>query len=154
MAEETEPFDETPGAVRFSSIGVYVPPGRESVNSSFCGKGHDNWSSWTSSDGTVHKYCKTCRQARAKTYLSRKKGSAGRHTKAEWIAKLERFDRCPGCTRKWKDIPSSRGSAKYKITKDHIIPLLSGGTDDIENIRPLCYQCNFEKGHSVTGRRW
>jgi len=55
----------------------------------------------------------------------------------------------PNCNRKWEEIPSSKGSAKYKITEDHIIPLLEGGTDDIDNIQPLCYQCNFKKGHSV-----
>jgi 5-methylcytosine-specific restriction endonuclease McrA len=73
----------------------------------------------------------------------------GTHTEKEFYEKLKLYDSCPGCNRKWDDIPSSKGSAKYKITEDHIIPLLEGGTDDIENIQPLCYQCNFKKGHSM-----
>ena len=114
-----------------------------------CGKGHDNWSTWTSTSGKVKKYCKTCRQLRAKTYSERKKNAMGSHTDKEFQEKLKKYDRCPKCDRKWDDIPLSKGSARYKITEDHIIPLMRGGSDDIDNIRPLCYQCNFKKGHSV-----
>ena len=116
--------------------------------SKFCRKGHSNWSTWTSTNGKVNRYCKTCRQARAKNYSERKNKSGGKHTKKEFQKKLDTFERCPQCGRKWEDIPFSKGSAKYKITEDHIRPLSKGGTDNIDNIQPLCYQCNFKKGHS------
>lgn len=113
-----------------------------------CSKGHSNWSTWTSTNGKIHRYCKTCRQLRAKNYSLRKNNAQGTHTKKEFQEKLSTYDKCPECKRKWDDIPFSKGNAKYKITEDHIIPLLKDGTDDIGNIQPLCYQCNFKKGHS------
>jgi len=116
--------------------------------SKLCRKGHNNWSTWTSTNGAVHRYCKNCRQLRARNYSERKNNADGTHTRVEFEKKLENYDRCPECNRKWEDVPFSKGSAKYKITEDHIVPLLKGGTDSIDNIQPLCYQCNFKKGHS------
>ena len=31
-------------------------------------------------------------------------------------------------------------------TIDHVIPISRGGTNDIENLRPACYDCNMRKG--------
>jgi 5-methylcytosine-specific restriction endonuclease McrA len=62
----------------------------------------------------------------------------------EWLKKLEIYKKCPGCDRNWTDIPK-RPDKRYKFvwTKDHKIPLNRGGSDQIDNIQPLCYQCNF-----------
>ena len=70
--------------------------------------------------------------------------------KMQFEEKLKRYPRCPQCNRKWDDIPVSKGKAKYKITEEHIVALSNGGSDDIENIRPLCYQCNFKNGHKIS----
>lgn len=78
-----------------------------------CGKGHNNWSTWTSTNGTVHKYCKTCRQERAKNYSQRKKNTHGSHTEKEFQEKLKQYEKCPSCMRLWKDIPNSKGKARY-----------------------------------------
>jgi len=117
------------------------------LKSKLCQKGHNNWSTWTSTKGTIHRYCKTCRQKRARTYSLRKKNAKGSHTRKQFLEKLKRYAECPICKRKWEEIPHSKGSARYRITEDHIVSLSKGGSDNIENIQPKCYQCNFRKGH-------
>ena len=56
------------------------------------------------------------------------------HTEEEWEAKKEQYNnRCFYC-----------GKAS-KLTKDHVIPISLGGTDDIDNIVPACLSCNSRK---------
>jgi|ERR1039457_427658 hypothetical protein len=83
------------------------------------------------------------RTARMKS--AREKGT---HTKKQWIALLEEFDyRCLRC-------------GCYPIggpTKDHITPISMGGSDSIDNLQPLCRQCNFSGGglsHSFNWIEW
>ena len=102
---------------------------------------------WTSaSTGRVGQYCRVCRRERAKNYNKRKANASGSHTKKQFEQKLKEFDSCPICKRNWDIIPK-RPDKRYKFvwTEDHIVPLNQGGTDDIGNIQPLCYQCNFGK---------
>lgn len=64
-----------------------------------------------------------------------------RHTEAEWCAIVAEFDNrcvCCGC------IPMGRP------TKDHIIPLVSGGSDGADNLQPLCRECNVSKRNADT----
>jgi 5-methylcytosine-specific restriction endonuclease McrA len=102
---------------------------------------------WTSaSTGKRHRYCLVCRRERAAAYSQRKVENGGKHTRRQWLDKLAQYDSCPRCGRQWETIPA-RPDRRYKYvwTKDHIVPLTEGGTDDIENIQPLCFQCNSAK---------
>lgn len=64
-------------------------------------------------------------------------GTEGHHTVKEWAElKEEYFYTCPSCLLAEPDI---------KLTQDHIIPLISGGSDWIDNIQPLCGLCNSKK---------
>ncbi len=81
-----------------------------------------------------YKYDKDGRQNRRKERLRR---NGGFHSKSEWIQlKLKHDLTCLSCKKKEPYI---------QLTKDHIIPLMHGGTDDISNIQPLCRSCNAKK---------
>lgn len=55
-------------------------------------------------------------------------------THAEWVALCDRYNHICLCC----------GEAK-PLTPDHIVPISRGGSSDIENIQPLCIDCNRRK---------
>lgn len=70
-----------------------------------------------------------------------KRGAIGSHSFEEWeLLKAQYNWTCPACNKKEPVI---------KLTEDHIIPLSKGGSDNIENIQPLCKSCNCRK-HAKT----
>jgi 5-methylcytosine-specific restriction endonuclease McrA len=72
----------------------------------------------------------------------RKKIYRGSHTRRQWEALKEKYGyACPGC------------GCKGKLTKDHAISRDYGRQhdvpwlDSIDNIQPLCPECNCKKGN-------
>jgi 5-methylcytosine-specific restriction endonuclease McrA len=71
----------------------------------------------------------------------RKMNAPGSHSVEDWIEMKKKFDfTCQICGRKEPEI---------KLTEDHIIPLARGGSDDIDNIQPLCLPCNQSKSYRL-----
>jgi 5-methylcytosine-specific restriction endonuclease McrA len=82
-------------------------------------------------------YCirhpKNISHLKARRY-ARERGAKGTHTLEEWENLKKKYGyKCATCEK------------KTILTKDHIIPLAEGGTDYIQNIQPLCRNCNSKK---------
>lgn len=72
----------------------------------------------------------------------READALGCHSHAEWEQVLAKHgNRCLRCEIRAEDTQYRR------LTKDHIVPLASGGTDYASNLQPLCGRCNSWKGN-------
>jgi 5-methylcytosine-specific restriction endonuclease McrA len=93
-----------------------------------------------------HKYYLTLTDAEKSTRhairRARVYGNGGKHTAAEWSAMCAWFGPACLCCKKVR-----------KLTADHVIPLASGGTNDIDNLQPLCKSCNSRKHLQETDYR-
>ena len=74
--------------------------------------------------------------------IFRMKQNGGAHTRVEWLALCALYNhRCLCCRR------------KRPLTKDHVIPVVFGGSDDIDNLQPLCQSCNSRKHTEIIDYR-
>lgn len=66
----------------------------------------------------------------------------GWHSEVQWRMLLAEHDyRCYYC-----GVEMTFEDGPYKWTRDHIVPISRGGTDNIDNIVPACKSCNSSKG--------
>jgi len=78
---------------------------------------------------------------------ARKANVPGKHTKAEWAARVEEFkNRCAFC-----DVELTNSKGPTKRTKEHLVPILYGSNSShaISNIVPACSKCNSSKGDKL-----
>jgi 5-methylcytosine-specific restriction endonuclease McrA len=68
----------------------------------------------------------------------RKAGNGGSHTIAGWIALCRASS--------WQCTYCSKVLDKRTATRDHVVPVVRGGSDDISNIVIACKSCNSRKG--------
>lgn len=83
--------------------------------------------------------------AKSNRRRAREHAAEGSHTVAEWQALKAHYDyTCLCCGRREPEV---------ELTRDHIIALDNGGSDDISNIQPLCRSCNGAKGAQTVDYR-
>lgn len=98
------------------------------------GEKNPNWKGGISSN-------KSYRNWQKNEWHHRERSADGTHNFGEWETLKVQYDfTCPSC---------KKSEPEIKLTLDHIIPLSKGGSNNIENIQPLCMPCNAKK-HTKT----
>ncbi len=74
-------------------------------------------------------------------WQARRRNADGSHTLEEWENMKAQYDWiCPACGKR---------EPKIILTEDHVVPIVKGGSDNIENIQPLCARCNSKKHTNI-----
>ena len=76
---------------------------------------------------------------------ARKLGAIGSYTEDEWAALKAEYNYMCLCCKQQEPF--------IKLSVDHVVPLVLGGSNDISNIQPLCRSCNSRKHAKSTDYR-
>lgn len=106
------------------------------------GSNHWNWKGGIPKGTLTKNWVERNRER--KNYLSNRRrvkkiGNGGTHTLEEW-EKLK-------ASHLWICLACRRSEPEISLSRDHITPLSKGGSDNIENIQPLCRVCNSRKNN-------
>ena len=78
---------------------------------------------------------KIMRNSCSRNCRDRRRGAIGVITNKQWQDKIKKYNyRCVYC------------GVVCQPTMDHVIPLIKGGTNTIDNVVPVCAECNCRKG--------
>jgi 5-methylcytosine-specific restriction endonuclease McrA len=128
---------------RLAHLGKrYSDISKEKRSIATSGSKHYNWKGGISSDTVSYRKQWRERNIKLSRYYSvcrraMKRGTDGVHTLQDWDTLKAQYNwTCPSCKKVEPEI---------LLTEDHIIPLTKGGSNNIENIQPLCKSCNSKK---------
>ncbi len=105
-----------------------------SMNKKRCGSLHHNWKGGISKD-KKHLNKIYCASHRKRKNIKLKVG--GFHTEEEWEELKKKCNYMCLCCKRFEP--------EIKLHRDHIIPIHCLGSDNIDNIQPLCQSCNSRK---------
>lgn len=78
----------------------------------------------------------------------KRRTAIGNHTLQEWENLKKKFNYCcVGCGMQEPFI----GQYYEKLTEDHITPISKNGSNFIDNIQPMCWNCNSRKSNRFVG---